>query len=174
MTEILQAAAFIEKIQKGEACCILDVRTSPEYREVRLNTTCLSVPLDQLNAEKVCKALGDSSKPLYVLCKGGVRARKAADLLKQGGLSSVTVIDGGLDACIACGAEIVRGQGGVSLERQVRMAAGLFVLLGLSLGTFFDPLFYALSAFIGAGLLFSGLTGWCGMALLLAKAPWNR
>ena len=62
----------------------------------------------------------------------------------------------------------------MSVERQVRIAAGLMVFAGVALGTFYHPGFYGLSGFIGAGLMFAGITDWCGMGLLLARAPWNR
>ena len=58
--------------------------------------------------------------------------------------------------------------------RQVQIAAGSLVLLGVLLGFLWRPEFYALSGFIGAGLLFAGITGWCGMAKLLVVMPWNR
>jgi hypothetical protein len=62
----------------------------------------------------------------------------------------------------------------ISLERQVRIAAGLLVLAGVVLGTWVHPAFYGLSAFVGAGLTFAGITDWCGMGLLLARMPWNQ
>jgi hypothetical protein len=62
----------------------------------------------------------------------------------------------------------------ISLERQVRIGAGLLVLLGALLGWLVHPAFFALSAFIGAGLVFAGVTDWCGMGMLLAKMPWNN
>ena len=67
-----------------------------------------------------------------------------------------------------------RGAGRViSLERQVRIAAGSLVLTGVILAWFVNPCFIGLSAFVGAGLIFAGITDWCGMGLLLAKLPWN-
>jgi rhodanese-related sulfurtransferase len=62
----------------------------------------------------------------------------------------------------------------ISLERQVRIAAGSLVLIGVLLAYFVHPGFIALSAFVGAGLVFAGVTDWCGMGLLLAKLPWNQ
>ena len=73
-----------------------------------------------------------------------------------------------------CGLPVVRGKKMVSLERQVRIAAGFLVVLGALLGWFVDPAFVFLSAFIGAGLVFAGVTDTCGMGLMLAKMPWNR
>jgi hypothetical protein len=62
----------------------------------------------------------------------------------------------------------------MSLERQVRIAAGSLVLLGVALGAFVSQWLYGLSAFVGAGLVFAGLTDTCGMGMLLARMPWNR
>jgi len=67
-----------------------------------------------------------------------------------------------------------RGAKAVSLERHVRIAAGSLVLFGVILGTWVHPGFYGLSAFVGAGLIFAGVTDWCGMAMVLAKMPWNQ
>jgi hypothetical protein len=68
----------------------------------------------------------------------------------------------------------VSGRGTISLERQVRIAAGTLVLLGVALGWFVHVAFFGLSAFVGAGLIFAGVTDWCGMGMLLARMPWNR
>lgn len=62
----------------------------------------------------------------------------------------------------------------ISLERQVRIAAGALVLIGLALAWAIHPYFLALAAFVGAGQVFAGLTDFCGMAILLSKMPWNR
>lgn len=77
-------------------------------------------------------------------------------------------------ACVDVGLPIVRGKKAVSLERQVRIAAGSLVLLGVALAWLVDPAFIGLSAFVGAGLIFAGITDRCGMAMLLARMPWNR
>jgi hypothetical protein len=62
----------------------------------------------------------------------------------------------------------------MSLERQVRIAAGSLVVLGTVLGAFVHPAFLGLPAFVGAGLIFAGVTDTCGMGMLLARMPWNR
>ena len=69
---------------------------------------------------------------------------------------------------------MVRGRKAISLERQVRIAAGSLVVLGTALGAFVHPGFLALSAFVGAGLVFAGVTDTCGMGMMLARMPWNR
>ncbi|MCW5559341.1 MAG: DUF2892 domain-containing protein, partial [Verrucomicrobiae bacterium] len=74
----------------------------------------------------------------------------------------------------AAGLPVLRGTSRViSLERQVRIAAGTLVVTGTALGYFVHPGFYGLAAFVGAGLVFAGITDFCGMGLLLAKLPWN-
>jgi hypothetical protein len=77
-------------------------------------------------------------------------------------------------ACVDAGLPVFRGKKAVSLERQVRIAAGSLVLLGSALGCFVDPAFIGLSAFIGAGLIFAGITDTCGMGIILARMPWNQ
>ena len=69
---------------------------------------------------------------------------------------------------------MTRGAAVVSLERQVRIVAGFLTLGGVVLGALVHPGFYGLSAFVGAGLMFAGITDWCGMAMVLARMPWNR
>jgi hypothetical protein len=69
---------------------------------------------------------------------------------------------------------VVRGRKTISIERQVRIGAGSFVLIGTVLGRLVHPAFYLLAALVGAGLVFAGVTDICGLAIVLAKAPWNR
>ena len=82
-------------------------------------------------------------------------------------------VEGGTLACVDAGLPVVRGKKAVSLERQVRIAAGSLVLLGAAL-SFVHPAFVGLSAFVGAGLVFSGITDTCGMGMILARMPWNQ
>jgi rhodanese-related sulfurtransferase len=85
------------------------------------------------------------------------------------------VIEGGTEAWASLGLPVEgTGRKTISIERQVRIGAGSLVLIGVILGFLIHPVFFGLSAFIGAGLVFAGITDWCGMGLLLARAPWNR
>ena len=119
-------------------------------------------------------AVSSKNQPVFVLCRTGVRAKKAAEILTREGFSEATVVEGGRLAWGDAGLPLERGRiSMVSLERQVRIAAGSLVLIGLILGYFVTPWFIALSAFVGAGLVFAGITDYCGMGLLLAKLPWN-
>jgi rhodanese-related sulfurtransferase len=104
-----------------------------------------------------------------------VRAAQAAEKFAAAGQDRGVVIAGGTQAWIQAGLPVDRGAAKViSLERQVRIAAGSLVLLGLLLGWLVHPAFFGLSAFVGAGLIFAGITDVCGMGLLLARMPWNQ
>ena len=85
------------------------------------------------------------------------------------------VVTGGTKACVTQGLPVRKASGGsIELERQVRIGAGLLVAAGVALGTWVHPGFYGLSGFVGCGLVFAGVTDFCGMGLLLARMPWNR
>jgi rhodanese-related sulfurtransferase len=120
------------------------------------------------------QARNGSDEPLYVICQSGSRGRQACQRFLQAGYQNVVNIEGGAVACQEAGLPMFRGKKAISLERQVRIAAGSLVLLGTGLGWFVHPAFFALAAFVGAGLVFAGITDTCGMGMVLAKAPWNR
>jgi rhodanese-related sulfurtransferase len=111
---------------------------------------------------------------LYVVCRSGSRGKQACEKFRAAGFTNVVSVEGGTLACAAAGLPVVRNHKVISLERQVRIAAGSVVLLGATLAWLVDPAFVGLSAFVGAGLVFAGLTDCCGMGLLLARMPWNR
>jgi rhodanese-related sulfurtransferase len=151
---------------------LLDVRTPGEFRAASIPGAVLH-PLDRLDAAEVRRLRGEG-RLCVLICQGGTRASKAAAQLEAAGLGDMLVMEGGMNAWQAAGLPVERSQGVISLERQVRIAAGLLVLLGVGLGTWVHPGFYGLSAFVGAGLVFAGVTDFCGMGLLLARMPWNR
>jgi rhodanese-related sulfurtransferase len=94
---------------------------------------------------------------------------------RQAGINDVVSVEGGTSACETAGMKVARsGRKVMSLERQVRICAGGLVVLGAVLGHFVDPVWHVLSGFIGAGLVFAGVTDTCGMAMMLAKMPWNQ
>jgi rhodanese-related sulfurtransferase len=161
-------------LPKDNKAIIIDVRTDAEHKSCCLSRAHHHIPLDQLNVDTVAASLAlDKTTPIYFLCHAGKRAAQAADLFKQAGYMNACVIEGGIVACQSAGAPVTKGHG-MSLERQVRICAGGLVVLGAVLASLVSPNFVWLSAAIGAGLVFAGVTDWCGMALLLAKAPWNR
>jgi rhodanese-related sulfurtransferase len=153
---------------------LIDVRTPVEYCEIHLDIA-QNVPLHQLDPQAVMQARsGTKDDPLYVVCHTGKRGEKACEKFRQAGYTNVVNVEGGTLACGYAGLPLVRGEKTVSLERQVRIAAGTLVLLGAVLGLLVHPAFIGLSAFIGAGLIFAGITNTCGMGMLLASMPWNR
>ena len=158
----------------GRKIDLIDVRTPVEFREVHVETA-RNVPLDQLDAAAVMQARnGSASEPLYVICRSGSRGQQACEKFVKAGFPNVINIEGGTLACEQAGLHLVRGKKAISLERQVRIAAGALVLTGAVLAWFVDPLFIGLPAFVGAGLMFAGITDTCGMGMILARMPWNQ
>jgi rhodanese-related sulfurtransferase len=159
--------------QKRVEALLLDVRTPAEFEEAHIEGSIL-LPLGDLNPEEV-KRLATGKSACVLVCRSGNRARQAAEKLKTIGLPSLHLLAGGVLAWDAAGLPLDRGASKViSLERQVRIAAGAIVVLGVVLAQLVHPLFMGLSAFVGCGLIFAGLTDRCGMGMLIAKAPWNQ
>ena len=154
---------------------LLDVRTPAEFGGIHASGA-RNIPLDSIQSIALA---GPAPLPkeatLCILCEKGGRATVAAGHFLSAGYPSVHVVEGGTQAWVAAGLPVVKGsKGAISIERQVRIGAGSLVLIGVILGFLIHPVFFGLSAFIGAGLVFAGITDWCGMGLLLARAPWNR
>ncbi len=163
-----------ELYEGGNRIDLIDVRTPVEFREVHVGFA-RNVPLDRLDPAALVRARnGSADEPLYVLCRSGSRGQQACEMFRQAGFANVVNVEGGTLACVEAGLPVVRGRNAISLERQVRIAAGLLVLLGALLGWFVHPAFIGLSAFIGAGLVFAGITDTCGMGMALARMPWNQ
>jgi len=156
----------------GQPVDLIDVRTPAEFREIHVPFA-RNVPLDRLDPAAL---LHDRSagQPLYIICRSGGRGEKACETLAKAGVGAVVNVEGGTLAWAEAGLPVVRGKKAVSLERQVRIAAGSLVLLGVLLGWLVHPACAGLAAFVGAGLVFSGVSDTCGMGLLLARMPWNR
>lgn len=153
---------------------LIDVRTPVEYHELHA-TSARNVPLDALDVQAVMKARnGTADEPLYVICRTDGRGAKACQKFIDAGFTNVVNVEGGTDAWAAAGLPVIRGQKAISLERQVRILAGLIVLISALLAIFVHPYFAGVSAFIGAGLMFAGITDSCGMGMMLAKMPWNQ
>lgn len=159
--------------QSGAQIELLDVRTPMEYQEVHVDIA-RNVPLDQLDVEAVMRSREDSESPLYIVCKSGARGRQACEKFRKAGFENVINVEGGTQACEGTGLPLTRGRKVMSLERQVRIAAGSLVLLGVILSLFVHQGFIGLSAFVGAGLVFAGVTDTCGMGMMLARMPWNQ
>jgi rhodanese-related sulfurtransferase len=153
---------------------VIDVRTPMEFAEVHVPQA-RNIPLDLVNpGELAGPGQMRKDQPVYLLCRSGQRATRAAEKLMQEGFAQPVVVEGGTLAWIEANLSVARGQTrGISLERQVRIAAGSLVLTGVLLGWLVHSGFFGLSAFVGVGLVFAGITDFCGMGLLLARMPWN-
>lgn len=174
MDHTISPQELAERFQADHKLDVIDVRTPMEFREVHLEFA-RNVPLDQLDPSAIMQARnGSADLPLFVVCRSGSRGQKACAQFQQAGFDNVINVAGGTMACAEAGLPVVRGKKSMSLERQVRIAAGLLVLIGAVLALTVHQAFIGLSAFVGAGLVFAGLTDTCGMGLMLAKMPWNR
>ncbi len=168
---------FKKIFSENDQLTIIDVRSQLEFKSLSL-ASATNIPLDVLSCEIVeshVKKIAATDQPIYLMCKGGQRAKLANEKLLQLN-QQIICIEGGMDALGQDSSLPLQSDptAGLSLERQVRIAAGSLVLLGVVLGTIFHPAVYLLSAFVGAGMVFAGITDWCGMGLLLAKMPWNK
>lgn len=160
-----------------EDLCLVDVRTAAEVRSEALPGI-ITIPLDELDADKLQAVIDRRSQgdqPVYLICQSGKRAQMAADKLAGKLRQPLFVIEGGMNTIKKTGVNYLQSHTPIiSLERQVRIVAGALVVLGVILGFSVHNGFLGLSAVVGAGLMFSGITDSCSMGMLLAKAPWNR
>lgn len=173
MSDLLSIVDLRERMAGGLQPILVDVRTPGEFARVHA-AGARSMPLNRLDPRTVVTECRSSDGRIYLICHSGTRALMASQKLTEAGLCDVFVIGGGTEAWKAAGLPVVESHAGViSLERQVRIAAGSLVLLGCLLAWIVAPQFIALSAFVGAGLIFAGVTDLCGMGILLGKLPWN-
>ena len=161
----------VETVKARGGGIVIDVRTPVEVSSEHI-AGALHIPLAELPSR--CHELEGIAGPGLLLCQTGKRAEQAREVLVRAGIEDLIVIEGGLEAYTASGGETVMDHKRMSLERQVRVAAGFLVLLGAVPGFLIHPAFHGLSAFVGAGLIFAGITDYCGMGLLIAKMPWNK
>lgn len=160
---------------------LVDVRTPMEYSEKRLTTATALAPVNGLDVKDVALRNGIlPDTPVFTLCASGRRATVAAAKFVEAGFADVRVVEGGLIACQQTGfatmgqASPKTGEASPTLDRQVRLVAGTLSMIFLLLGYFVHGAFYLGALFVAAGQIFSGLTNWCGMAMLLMRAPWNQ
>lgn len=174
MTATINPTELQPKLDADLSLKLIDVRTPAEFNHQRAEKA-INVPLDQFDADTIIRQFGLSSQqPVYLICKMGGRSQKACNLLEAAGLENVVNVTGGTDKWVSDNLPSIKaGKKPVTIMRQVQMIAGSLVLLGIGL-SFLHPGWLALSTFIGAGLVFSGLTDTCAMGSMLAMMPWNR
>ena len=151
---------------------LLDVRTPGEFEAEHI-AGAYNVPLDTLS-EHGAEIRAAVAEPVVLVCRSGQRARKAEQALQSAGMSNLHVLDGGMTAWTAAGLPVRSAAPRMSLERQVRIAAGAFAAVGGFLALLVNPLFAVLPALVGSGLIVAGATDTCAMGMLLAKLPYNQ
>lgn len=166
----LSPQAVADKLSQGAT--LIDIRSPDEFARLHIKGA-VCVPADKL--DQVHRMIDDKDVVIFH-CLTGMRTSQNADKITACTQNCTAyILDGGLNAWQKAGlsVEIDRSQP-ISLMRQVQLIAGALVVLGIWLGVSVSVWFLALSAFVGAGLMFAGLTGFCGMAKLLALLPYNR
>lgn len=151
-----------------QGATLIDIRAADEFARVRLPGA-QSRPLDTLTSDRRIDG------PVVFHCNSGMRTTTYADRLAACAGGPAYLVDGGLEGWRKAGLPVEESRSApLEIMRQVQITAGIIVLLGISLGLTVSPGWFGLSAFVGAGLAFAGVTGWCGMARLLHLMPWNR
>ncbi|MBR3425161.1 MAG: rhodanese family protein [Neisseriaceae bacterium] len=150
---------------------IIDIRSNDEYGRKHISGA-KCIPVSELAADKL-----PNHAAVIFTCLSGLRTQTNAQNLAQCACNcnEVYLLDGGLKAWENHGLPVEsNGKATLDIMRQVQIGAGSLILIGVLLGFFVHQGFFLLSGFVGAGLLFAGLTGFCGLAVLLAKMPWNK
>lgn len=147
---------------------LVDVREPDEFARRHI-AGAVNAPLSKLGALPAVDA------PTIYMCRSGSRTAANCGVLAEVSGDDAFILDGGLEAWTKAGMPVVEDRRQpLEIMRQVQIAAGLLVLAGVAASLLVAPAWIALSAFVGGGLTFAGLSGWCGMAKLLAAMPWNR
>jgi rhodanese-related sulfurtransferase len=167
----VDAATLRELIAAGNAPRMLDVRTPGEFDSGHIPGA-YNVPLDLLREHRA-ELRAHLDDEVVLVCRSGARATQAEQSLAAAGLPNITVLDGGMLAWQASNAPLERGRQRWDLERQVRLVAGVIVLVSV-LGSVAVPSLKWLAALLGAGLAVAALTNTCAMGALLAKLPYNQ
>lgn len=163
----------LQKRLQDEKTVLIDVREPIEFAGGHIKGA-QSCPLDKLDPKTLQEKF--SGKNLIFSCQSGARSDQAVQKFKMETGKDVGQLQGGFSAWESAGLPIERlmKKAPISIFRQVMIASGSLVLLGLILGLTVHPAFLTLTGFVGAGLIFAGVTGFCGMAKILGMMPWNR
>ncbi|MDH3701664.1 MAG: rhodanese-like domain-containing protein [Alphaproteobacteria bacterium] len=155
----------------GDKAVVIDIREPDEYVREHIPESRL-VPLSAFDSEDFAH---DRDKIGVFHCSSGNRTCEAASRILSTGFKEVYQLQGGLQAWKQAGFPVnFNRKAPISIMRQVQITAGSMVVLGVLLGVLVSPWFVALSAFVGAGLMFAGISGTCALASALSLMPWNR
>ncbi len=167
MMKTISPAEAVRLVKDG--AILVDIRGKDEHLRERI-ADAVHCPLEAIEETDL------GAGTLVFHCRSGNRTQvHAAKLRAKGTPDRVYVVEGGIEAWRAAGLPTVKDASQpLELNRQVQIGAGGLALGGTLLGLAASPWFFAFPLFVGAGLLFAGLTGLCGMTRLLMRAPWNR
>ena len=166
----LKPDAVEERVRQGHAL-LIDIREDDEFARRHIPGA-LSRPLSRFEAMALPDMAGTD---VIFTCRSGMRTAANAERLAAPVSGNAFVLEGGLDGWERAGLPVeANRKAPLEMMRQVQIAAGSLVVLGAILGWLVSPAFFALSALVGAGLMFAGISGLCGMARMLALLPWNR
>ena len=169
MLPVISPAETMQKLQDG-SIRLVDIREPAEMASVRVPGA-EAAPLSVIRWMTLAPAQED--KAIVFTCHSGRRTTKQSDLLQTLAHGPAWQLEGGVVAWEKAGLPVERVQKGLPIDRQVQVGAGALVLLGL-VGSLAAPAMLWLSAFVGGGLMFAGITGFCGLGRLLAAMPWNK
>ncbi len=167
---LVSSQNFIKELECS-TCQIIDVRSEDEVKALSFSGA-VHHELDRIEKGDLPKL--DPNQTTYVLCRSGKRSQRACEILKSQGFKNIYSVEGGILACQSQSGRVQKRSSTLPLMRQVMLAAGVLVLTGLVLSYSVHPYFFGVAVFVGLGLIFSGLTGYCGMAYLLQLMPWNK
>lgn len=160
----------LHQLMQANKVELIDVREEFEYKAVNIAGAHL-IPLATINASKLPK----TDKPIVIHCKLGGRSTKACQqLLAEDPSLNLASLDGGITAWESAGLPVNKQSLTIPVERQTQIAIGLIILLGSMLGYTVHQNYFFIPTFMGAGLIFAGISGFCGMAKVIAKMPWNN
>lgn len=169
--EMVSPRNALALVGKDPQVRLLDVRSVLEFSQVHIKDS-INIPIDMLSTK--INDLSQTQQSYIVFCRTGNRSPMAADMLIQSGIHGVKVMQEGITRWQREGLPVIKGEGGISLERQVRLIAGSLVLLGIVMLWFVHWAFIFISVFISSGLIYSGLSDNCLMGMLLMKLPYNK
>lgn len=158
-------------ISKNPQIKLLDVRSALEFSEIHIRDS-INIPIDMISSK--IKGLSQSGQSYITFCRTGNRSPMAADMLLQAGISSIKVMQGGMTAWQKQKLPVIMGNTSVSLERQVRIAAGLLILFGIVMAQLAHGGFIWVSIWVACGLIFAGITNSCLMGMMLMRLPYNK
>ncbi|WP_205340352.1 rhodanese family protein [Denitrificimonas caeni] len=168
-SKVLTPQAAQELLAQGAV--LIDIRGADEYAREHI-AAAQHMPMEQLSSQGMPN---NAANAIIFHCRSGNRTVMNAGVLDNCATCEVYILEGGLDGWKKAGLPVVTDASQpLELQRQVQIGAGLMILLGVVLGSTVSPWLYAIAGLVGAGMVLAGTTGFCGLARMLMKMPWNK